>query len=271
MRMKNLGTLARESRLLGALLSVALALFAAAVMANGARAQEVGCTGDVVLDPGHGGSDSGASYTFPEDNSLYPGTVLYEKDQNLLVAQKLESLLEANGYTVCMTRTGDQTLSNNDRYTYANTTGAKLLVSVHMNGASDSSVDYTTALFGKWRKDKALAETVLYEGLAGLRAVDESADQEPKDGLLDTRSPYSFASGVLLKSDMPAIIAETVFITNGDEARLLAADTRQYEIAEALRAGVESYLLSSTQPDSEDGGGGDSGGHPKGGPPGKKK
>lgn len=257
--MKNLGTLARESRLLGVLLGVALALFVAVFMAGGAEAQEVGCTGGVVLDPGHGGSDSGATYTFPKDDPSYAGTILYEKDQNLLVARKLEALLEYDGYAVCMTRTGDQTLSNNDRYTYANTTGAKLLVSVHMNGASDSSTDYTTTLYGKWRKDKELATTV-FESLSTLPAAAGT-------GTIATRTPYSYASGVLLKSNMPATIAETVFITNDDEAQLLANGTRQDEIAEALRAGIESYLLSSSQPDSGDGGGGP----PKGGPPGKNK
>ena len=67
-----------------------------------------------------------------------------------------------------MTRTSNaETLSNRDRYTYANTTGAKVLVSIHMNAASNSSTDYTTTLFGKWRKDKALATTV-FDSLSTL-------------------------------------------------------------------------------------------------------
>ena len=58
--------------------------------------------------------------------------------------------------------------------------------------------------------------------------------------------PYSFASGVLLKSDMPATIAETVFITSEAEGRLLSDGTgaRQQQIAEALEAGVEDYLAT---------------------------
>ena len=109
-----------------------------------------------------------------------------------------------------MTRTSNsETLSNNDRYTYANTTGAEVLVSVHMNGASDPSTDYTTTLFGKWRKDKELANTV-FGSLSSLPAAGGT-------GKIVTRTPYSFASGVLLKSNMPATIAETVFITNDRE------------------------------------------------------
>ena len=136
-----------------------------------------------------------------------------------------------------MTRTfNSETLSNNDRYTYANTTGAEVLVSVHMNGASNPSTDYTTTLFGKWRKDKELANTV-FTSLSTLPAADGT-------GKIATRTPYSFASGVLLKSNMPATIAETVFITNDKEAQLLANGTgaRQQQIAEALEVGIERYL-----------------------------
>jgi N-acetylmuramoyl-L-alanine amidase len=203
-------------------------LLAAAAFAPGAGAQEVGCKGQVVLDAGHGGTDTGAV------NAKYG---LLEKEQTLDVARRLEALLEADGYAVCMTRTTNaETLSNRDRYTYANTTGARILVSVHMNGSSDPTMDYTTTLFGKWRKDKELAYAV-FNGLSALPAADGT-------GTIAMRSPYSYASGVLLKSNMPATIAETVFITSDGEGRLLSDGTgaRQQQIAQALRTGIENYL-----------------------------
>ena len=138
-----------------------------------------------------------------------------------------------------MTRTSNsETLSNNDRYTYANSTGADILVSIHMNGSSNPSTDYTTTLFGKWRKDKALANSV-FGSLSTLPAANGT-------GTIATRTPYSFASGVLLKSNMPATIAETVFITNDREGQLLSNGTgaRQQRIAEALRVGIEDYLTT---------------------------
>ena len=189
--------------------------------------QAASCTGDIVLDPGHGGADSGAL------NSKYK---LTEKDQTLAVANKLNGLLVQGGHTVCMTRTGDQTLSNSDRYTYANTTGAKGLVSIHMNGSTNPAPDYTTTLFGKWQKDKELAQT-LFKSLSKLTAADGQ-------GTIATRTPYSYASGVLLKSNMPASIAETVFITNDKEGQLLSDGTgnRQQDIAEQLEEGIENYL-----------------------------
>ena len=204
-------------------------LLATAVLTTGAEAQEAGCKGQVVLDAGHGGTDSGAV------NARYG---LKEKEQTLDVAKRLEALLEADGYRVCMTRTGDETLSNSDRYTYANTTGAEVLVSVHMNGSSNAATDYTTTLFGKWQKDKAFAQTV-FKSLSTLPAAGGT-------GIIATRTPYSFASGVLLKSNMPATIAETVFITSDAEGRLLSDGTgvRQQQIAQALKVGVEDYLAT---------------------------
>ena len=179
--------------------------------------------------PGHGGTDPGAV------NARYN---LTEKEQTLKVAYRTKALLE-DDYSVCMTRTSNaETLSNRDRYTYANTTGAKVLVSIHMNAASNTSTDYTTTLFGKWRKDKALATTV-FDSLSTLPAAGGT-------GKIATRTPYSFASGVLLKSNMPATIAETVFISNDKEALLLSDGTgaRQEQIAQALTTGIENYLTA---------------------------
>jgi N-acetylmuramoyl-L-alanine amidase len=198
------------------------------VMTGAAWAQDKGCKGDIVLDPGHGGTDKGAV------NSMYG---LTEKAENLKVAYDLKTLLKQDGYTVCMTRTtNEETLTNNDRYTYANTTGAKVLVSIHMNGSTNSATDYTTTLFGKWQKDKAFAQSV-FKSLATLPSADGT-------GTIATKTPYSYASGVLLKSNMPATIAETVFITSDKEGRLLSDGTgvRQQQIAEALGAGIENYL-----------------------------
>jgi N-acetylmuramoyl-L-alanine amidase len=208
---------------------LAAILLTTASFATGAGAQPT-CSGKVVLDPGHGGTDSGAV------NTKYR---LTEKEQTLKVANRLEALLEGDGCTVYLTRTSNsQTLSNNDRYTYANTTGARVLISIHMNGSTSPSTDYTTTLFGKWRKDKGLANTV-FGSLSALPAANGT-------GTIATRTPYSFASGVLLKSDMPATIAETVFITSDREGQLLSNGTgaRQQQIAQALKVGIENYLTT---------------------------
>jgi N-acetylmuramoyl-L-alanine amidase len=226
---------------------VASILLSVAALTTGAGAQEARCSGKVVLDAGHGGSDSGA----------VSANGLREKDQTLDVANKLEDLLVVDGCTVYMTRTTDTNLTNTQRANKANSfkaddPGDYVLVSIHMNGSTDETVDYTTTLFGKWRKDKELAYAVFGDnvnppkinpptyGLRTLPAVDGT-------GTIATRTPYSFASGLLLKSNMPATIAETVFITNTNEANQLADPAtygRQQQIAEALREGIEHYLAT---------------------------
>ncbi len=190
----------------------------------------------VVIDPGHGGKDSGAQ------NTTYPS--LLEKDQNLDVAYKLRDLLQTSGATVYMTRTDDRYLTNTQRANKANSfkaadPGDYVLVSIHMNGASNPSTDYTTTLYGKPRKDQALADTV-FGSLSAIPAANGT-------GTMTTRTPYQFASGVLLKSDMPATIAESVFITSDYEGDLLTngGGTRQDQIAEALKAGLDSYFLKN--------------------------
>jgi len=223
------------SRRLALVLAGALMAALMVAMTGVASAQDVDCKGDIVLDPGHGGTDTGAV------NNTYR---LTEEAENLKVALDLKALLIEHHYTVCMTRTtNEETLSNNERYTYANTTGARALISIHMNGSSSSTADYTTTLFGKWRKDKALANTV-FQSLSTLPSASGT-------GTIATKTPYSFASGVLLKSNMPATIAETVFITSDKEAewlqngRTMADGTvvsRQHQIAQKLEVGIQSYL-----------------------------
>ena len=220
-------------------------MFVGAVMASlvlatttgAARAQDPNCAGDIVLDAGHGGTDSGA---------VNKAHGLTEKAETLKVAYELKGLLVGDGYSVCMTRTSNsETLSNNDRYAYANSTGARVLVSVHMNGSSNPATDYTTALFGKWQKDKAFAQTV-FKSLSTLPAASGT-------GTIATKTPYSFASGVLLKSEMPATIAETVFLTSDKEAEWLkngrtmpdgTVVSRQHQIAQKLEAGIQDYLAT---------------------------
>jgi len=212
---------------------LAAILLTTAAFATGAGAQPT-CSGKVVLDPGHGGSDSGAV------NTKYG---LTEKEQTLDVAKRLKALLQVDGCTVYMTRTDDRYLTNTQRANKANSFKAKnpgdyVLVSIHMNGSTSPSTDYTTTLFGKWRKDKELANTV-FGSLSTLPAANGT-------GTIATRKPYSFASGVLLKSNMPATIAETVFITSDREGQLLSNGTgaRQQQIAQALRVGIEDYLTT---------------------------
>ncbi len=174
----------------------------------------------VCIDPGHGGSDTGTS-----------GGGILEKDLNLDVALELGSILSANGYGVFYTRTDDISLGNSARAKYCNSVGATILVSVHHNGASNPNTDYTTALYQK-RIDRDLARAVTGSVSAALGIPNKGITQ--------------FASGVLVKSDMPATISEGYFLTNPDEQSRLKDSSRDYRYEEALAIyqGIVAYLGS---------------------------
>ena len=170
----------------------------------------------VCIDPGHGGTDTGA---------VNQG--LTEASINLQVAQLLKTKLESTSYTAFMTRTGDVSLSNANRYNYCNGTNAAILISIHHNGSSDASVDYTTALYMK-KSDVALAELV---------ATNVSS------ALVLPKNPISrFASGVLLKATMPAAISEGFFLTNTSEYTLIQTSNRLDQEAQALFSAIQAYF-----------------------------
>lgn len=173
----------------------------------------------VCLDPGHGGSDPGATY---KD--------LTERDMNLVVAEKVQNLLEDQGYQVFMTRTSNvPDLSNHDRYTYCNTKRATIMVSIHHNYFDDDSVDYTTVLYFK-SSDQALAADILSAEL-------------PKLGLT-SQGTTNFEDGVLSESNMPAALSEAFFITSDSEYNQITASgsTRLADEASAVAAGIETYF-----------------------------
>src|SRR4030042_2708785 len=176
----------------------------------------------IIIDAGHGGNDLGSMEC----------SGLSEADANLEVAQLLETKLLADGAIVHMTRTDDSYLTNRDRYTFANNTDGEILVSIHFNGSTDHELNYTQGLYAKWKKDINLASTI-HNQLLSLEI--------PNGGLLQ------FASGVILKAEMPATIQEVVFISNTTECGLLTDGTgsRQEQIAQSLYNGINDWFTGA--------------------------
>ena len=205
------------------LLMTPIVILAAPPEGNGAGGSSVPENPIVILDPGHGGSDSGSTEC--------PG--LTEARANLDIAEKVRDILiDANvGYEVWLTRENNTTtLSNNDRYTFANSKNGNALVSIHLNGSTDYSVNGTQGFWGKKNKDEAFTNTV-HQALVNSLGV-------------PNRGVTNFPSGVLLKSNMPATLQEAVFISNTTECQLLTNESgnRQQQIAEALAQGVRNWF-----------------------------
>lgn len=199
------------------LITVLLLLFPSSVFASGKPTSTIPTIHTVCVDAGHGGSDTGAVYKN-----------ITEAQENLYIAERLQTLLINAGYSVVMTRTDMiTTLGNTDRANICNTANADVLVSVHLNGSTNHAIDYAEGLYGKQAKDKTWAQKI-------NNAMNTLG--------ITNKGITNFADGMLLKANMPATLAETVFITSDYEYNLLTDDTgnRQQQIAQALFTGINS-------------------------------
>ncbi|HLZ30621.1 MAG TPA: N-acetylmuramoyl-L-alanine amidase [Chloroflexota bacterium] len=217
----------------------------------------------VTLDAGHGGTEIGASHTFPD------GTQLAEKDLNLRVMLRVRDLLQQNGFPVTTTRTRDSqvnvdkkdltgdgkvTLSDDlqARIDIANTAGSDIFVSVHFNGISDPNVKGSYIFFDPDRpftdRSKALADLVdaaLATALksAGYTTVDHGATRDTS--VLGGDHYYLLSpktDTVPRPSQMPAIIAEGLFLTNDDDANAAAKDAIVEAVARGYVEGIKAYF-----------------------------
>ncbi|WP_457573499.1 N-acetylmuramoyl-L-alanine amidase [Desulfolithobacter sp.] len=214
----------------------------------------------IVIDPGHGGKDPGA---------MAHG--LKEKNIVLQVARKTREILRQRyGYEVLLTRDRDIYLPLEERTAIANTSNADLFLSIHVNAHPKKSArgietfylnlatnteamrvaarenatsthnisdlqDILTDLMknSKIEESSRLARYVQNSLVNGLKK------QQPEVKDLGVKQAPFY---VLIGAEMPAILAEISFITNPQEARLLAQPSYLEEIARQIAAGVAQYV-----------------------------
>lgn len=188
-----------------------------------------GLSGKIIaLDPGHGGSDSGAVGT--------AGT--QEKNVTFAISQEVRRLLEQSNAKVVMTRTGDYDVYGPNataaqelqaRVDVASKAKANLFVSIHIDSFTSPQANGTsTYYFPKTTGDLRLARFI-QEGM-----VDQM-------DLMDRgRSPARFY--VLRRSEMPAALAEVAFISNPNEERLLNDAKFINKAALGIYNGIAKYF-----------------------------
>ncbi len=169
----------------------------------------------VVIDPGHGGSDPGATH----------GGV-YEKDLNLDIAKRLNALLKSKNIKTYMTREEDIYVGLYERAYIANDMKATLFVSIHNN-----------AYYAKYKGTETLYYPIVTSssGFNGKRFA-QIAQADLVNALgTQNRGIIERPNLVVLKATkMPAILAEIAFMTNsGDLANLKSEEFRQ-KAAQAL-------------------------------------
>ncbi|WP_126385412.1 N-acetylmuramoyl-L-alanine amidase [Pseudanabaena sp. ABRG5-3] len=179
--------------------------------------------GVIVVDPGHGGPDVGATRNG-----------IYEKDITLEISKYLGSILQQMGYSVVYTRTSDIDLDLEPRVQIAENSKADVFVSVHVNSldAKASSVSGVETYHARGSTvGQALASYVHSQIIASTGARD--------------RNIRGAGFYVIAKTSMPAILVETGYITNPAESSNLTSPNYQRRMAEAIAKGVDQFLKSN--------------------------
>lgn len=177
----------------------------------------------VMLDPGHGGNDPGASGPL---GLKYP-----EKMINLSTALKLKTELEKLGATVLMTRTADVAMSLDDRLTASRNARPDMFISIHANSMGDnvdiSKVDGFAAFYRE-ELAKPLAESVFNQVVSGLGRTNK--------GVRD-KNFY-----VIRGTWTPSILFESGFVPNPYEFEWLTDDNEQTKLAQSVAQTILYYF-----------------------------
>jgi len=213
----------------------------------------------IVVDPGHGGKDTGTSATGG----------LTEKEVTLDIGLRLRRLLEQAAFEVVMTRDKDEAIPLQQRTALANAQGADLFVSIHLNWIDQSQTRGMETYYLGPTEDPLLLELAAQENrdsgyaLGDFRKLldriylsvrrDESrrlaetvqrtlvTSLHPKKTTRVNRGVKTAPFAVLVGTEMPAILAEVACLSNAEEAQLLATPQYRQNIAQALLQGIRAY------------------------------
>jgi N-acetylmuramoyl-L-alanine amidase len=221
----------------------------------------------VVIDPGHGGIDSGATGV----------DGLVEKDVTLKFGLELQKQLNAGGkLQAVMTRSGDAFLSLPERVAFAHKNRAKLLISIHADTVREKYVRgatvYTLSDDASDELAKQFAEREnRSDVLAGLAIEDEPADvadilvdlamretrnfsiRFAKNLVDDMRgkialngNPWRRAAFRVLKApEVPSVLLELGYLSNKDDEDLFQSETWPTEEAKVVARAVEGFFAGS--------------------------
>jgi len=216
----------------------------------------------VVLDPGHGGRDSGA---------VGAGGIR-EKDVTLSVALRLKRLLERRGVSVVITRSTDKYLSLAQRSRVANSSGADLFLSIHCNAARSSAAKGLETFALSWgisdshRAGKAAVRHSPGDLVSGSAdRVSASTEKTIMRAHLGEQRKQSIALSKCLQAEMvrllgeldrgvklrnfsvlretyiPAALVEVGFVSYAPTARKMRTSSHRQRIAEALEGGIARF------------------------------
>jgi N-acetylmuramoyl-L-alanine amidase len=168
----------------------------------------------IILDAGHGGSDSGAT------NKGYK-----EKDITLNLALKIGALL--NNHEIIYTRKNDKYISLNERCNISNKANADLFISIHVNSATNKNAKgIETFAYSTKSKGHEVAQRVQRNLIEVTKATDRGVKTSDFKVLRSTKAP--------------AILIEVGFISNVEELEKLINDTYQFKLCDAIARAINN-------------------------------
>ena len=220
----------------------------------------------IVIDPGHGGKDTGASIRKAK---------IEEKDLVLDIALRLRRIMEnRHDATIYMTREKDVFVELEDRVAFAREKGADLFVSIHVNAHPSPKIEgLEVYMFGEAEDQRALEVAARENGTSieeagaingvdlikaelGLRLTIERSQNlawftknamskrlGAKYQLTDLgvkTAPFY----VLRYTAMPGILAEVAYLTNSKDRKRLASSKFRQQVAESIFTGIADYIES---------------------------
>ncbi|XOK59361.1 N-acetylmuramoyl-L-alanine amidase [Paenibacillus elgii] len=189
----------------------------------------------IVVDAGHGGSDSGAIGV----------NGLQEKTVNLDIARRLRDLLVQRGYEVVMSRNTDDFISLKGRVDFTNGQQPDLFVSVHANSYFNADARGAMVLY----YDDAYPQSSYpaSEEMKALTPESRKLAQQVLDAFVQTtglenKGLVPSSVYVVRMGTVPSILVETAFLSNAEEAELLASDSMRQTMALGIARGIEAYI-----------------------------
>jgi len=195
-----------------------------------------------VIDPGHGGSDSGTRSVLGQH---------FEKEYTLDWAKRVQTLLTAQGWQVLLTRNSDIDISLSNRVAFADAARADLFLSLHFNSAAPSQAEagleiycltpsgMPSSLTRGAQDDLAVAfpnnayDTQNLQLALRLQQALLQVNEHHDRGLRRARFPK-----VLRGQQRPAVLVEGGYLSNPREARLIADSNYRQRLAEAVVAAI---------------------------------
>ena len=214
----------------------------------------------VIIDAGHGGRDGGATGKGG----------LKEKDVALAIAHRVKSALVTKNLEVVLTRDDDVFVPLEKRARLANRVRGDLFISIHCNSAVSKTLHGVETYTLNTASDRYSVRLAARENASSVKGMSDlqliladlatKANTEESDRLANRiqrslvgglKAHYSGVADlgtkqalfyVLLGTRMPAVLVETSFISNSEEAKRLGSKAYQEDIAQAIARGVENFI-----------------------------